>query len=122
MTIGANKTHPIHFRIVGFAAITGSFALGPLSIDGILVENNVSLVGLEGLNNVRVHGISVDGEVETALQLSINVTIDNPGVTDVQLQNFTLHMADGDSGTVLGQVPIDILSLQPGTNNITLNG
>jgi hypothetical protein len=120
--INANKTHPIHFRIVGFASITGSFALGPLNVNGILVDNSVSLVGLESLNNVHVHGISVDGETETALQLSIRATIGNPGVTEVQLQNFTLCLADGETGTVLGQVPINVLDLQPGNNTIILNG
>ncbi len=120
--IGANQTHPIQFRIGGFASIVGSFALGPLNINGIVVDNNVSLVGLESLNNVRVHEISVDGEKDAALQLSINASIANPGVTDVKLQNFTLQMADSDSGTVLGQVPIDILALKPGNNDITLHG
>ncbi|CAF4930194.1 unnamed protein product [Rotaria sp. Silwood1] len=120
--INANDINPIHFRIAGFASITGSFALGPLNIDGIIVDNDVSLVGLAGLNTVRVHGISVDGEVHNALQLSINATISNPGVTDVKLQNFTLSMADSDSKTVLGQVPINVLSLQPGDNDMILNG
>jgi hypothetical protein len=120
--IAADQIHPINFRIVGSAAIIGSFALGSLNIDGIAVENQVSLVGLECLNNVRVHGISVDGEKGAALQLSINVSIGNPGVTDVELQNFTLNMADGDSGTILGQVPIDILALKPGNNDMTLHG
>ncbi|CAF2367300.1 unnamed protein product [Rotaria sp. Silwood2] len=120
--INANEINPINFRIVGLASISGSFALGPLKINEIIVENNVSLVGLAGLNNVRVHDISVDGEEGAALQLSINVTIGNPGVTDVKLQNFTLKMADSDSGTVLGQVPIDVLSLQPGNNDMTLTG
>ncbi|CAF1124481.1 unnamed protein product [Adineta steineri] len=120
--INANETHPIQFSIIGFASITGSFALGPLNIHGIPIDNRVSLVGLKGLNNVYVHSISVDGEIDTALQLSINVTINNPGITNVQLQNFILYMADGDSGTVLGQVPIDLLILEPGNNNILLNG
>ena len=120
--IRANKTHPINFRIIGFASITGSFALGSLDIDGIPIENSVSLVGLESLSNIRIHGISVDGETENALQFSINATIGNPGVTDVQLQDFTLQMADNDSDTVLGQVPINVLSLRPGNNDIFLHG
>ncbi|CAF1327962.1 unnamed protein product [Rotaria sordida] len=100
--IKANDINRINFRIVGIASINGSFALG--------------------LNNVRVHSISVNGEVDNALQLSINVTIGNPGVTDIKLENFTLTMADSDSNTVLGRVPIDVLSLQPGNNDMTLNG
>jgi hypothetical protein len=120
--ISANKTHPIDFRIVGVASITGSFALGPLTVDGIFVENNVSLVGLDGLNNVYVDGISVDGEEEAALRLSINATIDNPGVTNVELQDFSLYMAEGENGTILGRVPIDILALQPGSNEVALHG
>ena len=120
--IGANQTHPIEFRIVGSASITAHFALGPLEIKGIKVDNTVSLVGLEGFNRVLVRGISVDGEQESALQLTINATIDNPGVSAVQLQDFTLQMSDTKSGTILGRVPVPILSLQPGSNDITLNG
>ncbi|CAM4755173.1 unnamed protein product [Rotaria magnacalcarata] len=120
--INANELNPINFRIVGLASITGSFALGPLNINGIIVNNSVSLVGLSSLNDVQVYDIFVNGETDNALQLSFNVQIGNPGVTDVLLQKFTLYMADGISGTVLGRVPIDVLSLKPGSNNMTLNG
>jgi hypothetical protein len=120
--IKANSTHPIKFSVVGVASITGAFALGPLAVDGIPVDNEVSLVGLEGLGDVRVHAIAVDGEKDNALQLAINVTIGNPGVTDVRLRDFTLLMADGESETVLGRVPIDVLDLQPGYNTMMLNG
>ncbi|CAF3744286.1 unnamed protein product [Rotaria socialis] len=120
--INANATHPLHFRIAGMASIIGSFALGPLNIDGIPVKNKVTLIGLNGLNNVRVDGISVDGEQDIALRISINATINNPGVTEVQLRNFSLHMASGENNTVLGQIPINILVLRPGNNSITLNG
>jgi hypothetical protein len=120
--INANKTHPIHFRIVGVASIVGSFALGPLNIEGILVSNNVSLVGLDGLSNVHVDGISVDGEQGDALKLTINATIENSGVTDIELKKFTLHLADGGNGTILGQVPIQVLAVKPGSNDVILNG
>ncbi|CAF3625604.1 unnamed protein product, partial [Rotaria sordida] len=65
--ISANKTHPIDFRIVGVASIVGSFALGPLNIDQLLIENNVPLVGLDSLNNVHVDEISVDRAQGAAL-------------------------------------------------------
>ncbi|CAF1458450.1 unnamed protein product [Rotaria sordida] len=120
--INANKIHSIDFRIGGVASITGSFAHDPLNTNRILVENNIPLVGLDGLNIVHVDGISVDGEEGTALRLSINATIENPGVTDVQLQNFSFYMAEGETGTILGQIPINVLALQPGTNTVTLNG
>lgn len=120
--ISANKTHPIHFRIVGVASVTGSFALGPLSVNGVAVKNNVSLVGLDGLSNIHVDKISVDGEQGNALRLAINATIYNPGVTKVQLKDITLKMAEGENGTILGQVPIDILALEPGSNSVLLNG
>ncbi|CAF3438846.1 unnamed protein product [Rotaria sp. Silwood2] len=120
--IRANKTYPTTFRIIGVASIVGSFALGPLNIDGIVVKNNVSLVGLDGLNNVQVDGISVDGEQGSALRLSINATINNSGVTEVQLQNFSLHLAERESGTILGEVPIDVLAIRPGSNSVALNG
>lgn len=120
--IKADAAKRIGFRIAGSASISGSFALGSLNINGIPVNNSVSLVGLSGLDDVRVHGISVDGEVDDALQLSINATIGNPGVTNVQLRDFTLQMADGQSGTVLGRIPIDVLELKPGRNDMILNG
>ncbi|CAF1534499.1 unnamed protein product, partial [Rotaria sordida] len=120
--INAIKIHSIDFRIGGVASITGSFAHDPLNTNRILVENNIPLVGLDGLNIVHVDGISVDGEEGTALRLSINATIENPGVTDVQLQNFSFYMAEGETGTILGQIPINVLDLQPGTNTVTLNG
>ncbi|CAF1172027.1 unnamed protein product [Rotaria sordida] len=120
--ISANKTHPIDFRIVGVVSIVGSFALGPLNINQILVGNNVSLVGLDNLNNVHVDGISIDGEQGAALRLSINTTINNPGVTEVELRNFSLHIAVGENGTILGQVPIDVLAIRPGKNTVTFNG
>lgn len=120
--IRANRTHPIKFRVIGLASITGAFALGALHVDGIPVDNEVSLVGLESLSDVRVHGISVDGEQDDALRLAINVTIGNPGATDVRLRDFVLAMADAASGTVLGRVPIEVLDLQPGYNTMVLHG
>ncbi|UJR07385.1 hypothetical protein I4U23_011671 [Adineta vaga] len=120
--ISANKTNQIHFRVVGVASITGSFALGALNTNGIVISNDVSLVGLEGLSDVRLHAITVDGEKDNALQISINVTIGNSGVTDVRLENFELLMADTDTRTVIGHVPIDILALTPGSNNMMLYG
>ncbi|UJR30114.1 hypothetical protein I4U23_017655 [Adineta vaga] len=120
--IQANQTNPVQFRLVGVASIVGTFALGPLNVEGILVENDISLVGLDGFNDVRVDDISVDGEEGNALRISINATIENPGVTSVQLQNFSLHMAEGNNGTILGQVPIDTLAIQPGSNKIALKG
>jgi len=120
--INSNKSYPIGFRIAGLASVVGSFALGPLNIDGIYIENNVTLVGLDGLNNVHVDGISVNGEDGNALRLSVNAIIENSGITSVQLQNFSLYMAEGENGTILGHVPIDILAVQPGSNEISLNG
>jgi len=120
--IKANQSYPISFRIAGLASVNGSFALGPLNVDGIHVDNTISLVGLDGLNNVHVDGISVDGEDGNALRLLINATIENSGVTDVHLQNFSLYMAEAENGTILGQVPIDVLALQPGVNEISLSG
>lgn len=120
--INANETNLIHFRVAGLASVAGSFALGPLDVSGVHVENSVSLVGLNGLSNVHVDSISVDGEEGNALRLSINVTINNTGITDVQLQNFSLYMADGKTGTILGHVPIDVLAVRQGTNKVFLNG
>jgi hypothetical protein len=31
-------------------------------------------------------------------------------------------MVDGETGTILGYAPIDILAVQPGMNEVTLNG
>ncbi len=120
--IKANQSHPISFRIAGLASVNASFALGPLNVDGIHVDNTVSLVGLDGLNNVHINGISVDGEDGNALRLLVNATIENSGVTDVQLQNFSLYIAEAENNTILGQVPIDVLALHPGSNTIALSG
>jgi len=120
--IKTNQSHPISFRIAGLASVNASFALGPLNVDGIHVDNTVSLVGLDGLNNVHINGISVDGEDGNALRLLVNATIENSGVTDVQLQNFSLYIAEAENNTILGQVPIDVLALHPGSNIIALSG
>lgn len=118
----ANEENPIAFSIAGLASISGSFALGPLQVNGIAVDNDVSLEGLSGLGDVRVHGISIDGEEENSLILTIDVTIGNPGLTDLELRNFTLQLADSASGTLLGRVLVDVLALQPGDNTMTLHG
>lgn len=120
--LNANKTNPITFLIAGLTSVRGSFALGPLHADGIHVKNNVTLVGLSGLSDVHVDGIAVQGEEEAALRLAINVTIGNSGITDVQLKNFTLFMADAVNSTVLGHIPIDTLTVHPGSNNISFQG
>ena len=120
--IQANQTNPIHCGIEGKVSIVGSYALGPLTVDGISVSNDVSLVGFDGLNNVHVDGISVDGEAGAALRLTINATIENPGVTDIQLQNFTFYLAEVENGTILGQIPIDVFKVRPGSNGVTLHG
>lgn len=59
--IAADDDHPIEFMIRS-AAISGDFALGSLKIEGVPVDNSVSLGGLAGLHDVRVRGISIDGE------------------------------------------------------------
>ena len=120
--ISANRKHPVEFCIAGTASINGSFALGSLNINGIFVENNVSLVGLDSFSNICVNGISVDGEEGDALRISINATIDNPGTTEVRLRNFSLLMAEGENNTILGHVPIDFLTIQSGSNAVTLDG
>ena len=120
--LNANKSNPITFRIAGLTSVIGSFALGPLNVRGIHVQNDVTLVGLNGLSDVHVLGIAVEGEEEAALRLAINVTIGNTGITDVQLKNFTLFMADAENSTVLGHVPIDTLTVHPGSNNISFHG
>ena len=120
--IRANQSNPIHCGIEGSASILGSYALGPLTVKGVTVSNDVSLVGFDGLSNVHVDGISVDGEAAAALRLTINATIENPGVTDIQLQNFTFQLAEDENGTVLGQLPIDIFQVHPGSNEVTLHG
>lgn len=118
----ANDTNPIHFDIVGLASVIGSFALGPLHITGISVENNIALEGLNGLSDVTVDGISIDGEEGNALRLSVNTTITNQGITTVRLEDFTLTMADIETNTVMGRLPVDILEVRPGNNSIQLHG
>lgn len=120
--IGASRINPIEFRIVGVASIVGSFALGPLNVNGISVSNTVSLVGLDGLSHVLVNGITIEGEEGAGLRLGIDATIDNPGITDVELQNFTFHLVEAVNNTHLGEIPIGVLAAQPGKNHVVLNG
>lgn len=120
--LNANKSNPITFRVAGLTSVIGSFALGPLNVSGIHVQNDVKLVGLNSLSDVQVHGIAVNGEEEAALRLAINVTIGNSGIASVQLQNFTLYVADVNTSTVLGYIPIDILAVHPGSNNFSFQG
>ena len=120
--ISANYQNQIIFSIIGLADIQGSFALGPLNIAGIDVNNAVFLTGLDGLQNVCVHGISIDGEDHQSLLISINVSIVNPGITVVQLRRFTLLMIDESSSVQLGKIPVDVLLLEPGRNEMMLYG
>lgn len=117
-----DEENPIGFTIFGTASINGSFALGPLNVNGVPVNNDVSLGGLGGLTDVHVHGISIYGEEDDVLYLSINVTIGNPGLTNVELRNFILKLADGHTKVLLGQVLVDTLALKPGNNTMMLRG
>ena len=112
----------VSFGIAGLASITGLFAIGTLDVDGIALNNTISLDGLGGLKDVHVNGISINGEENGAFQLSINTTIVNPGSTFVQLQSFILQLADHQSGTMLGRILVDVLTLEPGKNTMILHG
>ena len=120
--IDASTMNPIKFYIFGKASIVGSFALGPLNIDGILLSNEVLMVGLDKLSQVLVHGISIDGETEEGLLLSIDVTINNTGVSVVELRSFTFQLLDAQTDITLGKIPIDVLTVAPGLNDIVLHG
>jgi hypothetical protein len=55
----------------------------------------VSLADFDGY--VHVNGISIDGEEEeTGLRLSINITVENTDLIDVQLHSFSLYITAGE--------------------------
>lgn len=120
--IQVSLTSSIYFGLVGLCNVDGSFALGSLNISQININNNVSLVGLGGLNNISVHSISIDGENSNGLLITINVTITNLGVINLGLTNFTLDIADVTSGTIIGQIQVGEFLLQPGSNFIKFMG
>lgn len=120
--INANAIDPILFQISGKASIIGAFALGPLNIDGIPVWNTVRLAGLNGLSEVVVQGISIEGEEQRGLRLSIDATIVNPGIATVELQKFIFQLLDAETHVTLGEIPIDSLAVSPGINQVKLHG
>lgn len=120
--IRASDANPIQFRVSGTASVTGSFALGGLAVSGIKVDNVVAIGGLDGLHDVTVDGISIDGEEGSAFRLSVKATIGNPGITTVRLEDFTLTMADSLTDTVMGRIPVDVLEIHPGNNTVQLHG
>jgi hypothetical protein len=118
----ADRSTPIGLNVVGLGSVNAVFALGPIDVQGVAVANEVTLVGLAGFRNVSVTGISIDGEERSQLLTSINVTIVNPGITQIELLDVVLDMSDTINGTRLGFVPVSQLLLEPGENFLSLQG
>ncbi|CAF1438102.1 unnamed protein product, partial [Didymodactylos carnosus] len=122
--IASNEVNPIRFGISGTSNVSGSFALGPLSVSNVKVDNEVVLTGLNGLSDIQVESILIEGDQPSqgsGVALTIKTIIENAGVTTVSLKDLTLNMINMNSVT-LGKINVDVLSLKPGTNSLTMNG
>lgn len=107
------------FNVGGKANTKTSTPIGDITLSGITFKVPTTLHGLQFLNSTAtvVNGVDVIGGTSDALQLSINVTMDNP--SDFSITTGDVSFAFLASGTQLGQVMLSNLKLNRGSNSVS---
>ncbi|KAJ8663466.1 hypothetical protein O0I10_000706 [Lichtheimia ornata] len=105
------------FQVGGQASTKTSTPIGNITLSGITFKVPTSLHGLQFLNSTptTVNSVDVVGGTSDALQLAINVTMDNP--SDFTISTGDVNFAFLASGEQLGNVQLSNLTLARGSNS-----
>lgn len=107
------------FNVGGQASTKTSTPIGNITLSGITFKVPTTLHGLQFLNSTptTVDAVDVTGGTKEALQLAINVTMDNPSDFSISTGDVTFAFLASD--TQLGQVMLSNLKLNRGSNSVT---
>lgn len=106
------------FMVAGNATTKVNTTIGPLVLSGINFELPTSLHGLEFLNSTAtvINALDVVGGQADHLELTINVTMQNP--SDFSISTGDVHFAMLASATSIGEVILSNLTLNRGSNTV----
>ncbi|KAI8375941.1 uncharacterized protein BYT42DRAFT_645619 [Radiomyces spectabilis] len=106
------------FQVGGNATTKTQTPLGPITLSGITFEVPTSLHGLKFLNSTPtvINSLDVSGGTKDAMQLAINVTMENP--SDFSIGTGDVHLAMLSKDTHLGDVLLSNLKLNRGSNTV----
>lgn len=117
-TYGLTSSGNYTFLIAGNATTKVNTTIGPLVLSGLNFELPTSLHGLEFLNSSAtvINSIDVVGGQSNYLEMSINVTMQNPSDFSIATGDVSFDMLT--DGTNIGSVVLNNLKLQRGENTI----
>ncbi|KAK4514796.1 uncharacterized protein ATC70_002401 [Mucor velutinosus] len=106
------------FMVSGIATTKTNTPIGPIVLTGINFTVPTTLKGLQFLNSTAtvINSLDVTGGTEAGLALAINVTMDNPSDFGISTGDVSFNM--GASGTTLGLVTLNNLTLNRGQNTV----
>ncbi|EPB90640.1 hypothetical protein HMPREF1544_02550 [Mucor circinelloides 1006PhL] len=106
------------FMVSGIATTKTNTPIGPIVLTGINFTVPTTLKGLQFLNSTAtvINSLDVTGGTEAGLALAINVTMDNPSDFGISTGDVSFNM--GASGTNLGLVTLNNLTLNRGQNTV----
>ena len=106
------------FMVQGSATTKTNTPIGPIVLSGINFTVPTTLQGLRFLNSTStvINSLDVMGGTPTALTLAIGVSMDNPSDFAISTGDVSFNM--GASGTALGVVTLNNLTLNRGANTV----
>ncbi|KAI8372839.1 uncharacterized protein BYT42DRAFT_578204 [Radiomyces spectabilis] len=110
------------FKVAGNASTKVNTPIGAIELSGISFAVNSTLHGMQFLKSspTIINSLDVIGGTADALQLGINVTIENP--SDFNISTGDVRLAMLSQGEELGGVLLGGLSLKRGTNAVAATG
>ncbi|RKO91393.1 hypothetical protein BDK51DRAFT_25722 [Blyttiomyces helicus] len=100
----------------GSANVNASTNIGPLAIDGLLFDSDLTIKGLGGLVQTSVLNVTVASGTPAGIVMNIPVTIFNP--SNVELRTGTVVFDMVYANTTVGTVTMPNLDLQMGLNTL----
>ena len=111
----------VGMRIVGTARVSANTsAIGEIVLNGIVIDQNVTLAGLDGIPDVTVTAFSLLGSTATQIVPVLSVSFPNPTVVTMNMGQ--LFMDVFFSGTQIGSVSAASAQLSQGTSTFDLSG
>ncbi|KAH9850917.1 hypothetical protein C2E23DRAFT_886961 [Lenzites betulinus] len=109
------------FELQGHARAVANMSIGEITLDPIRFDVESDLNGLRGLDNlVKIASIDVLGGTPDAIQLGINVSINNPSNLRLATGDLVLQLFRGDA--VMGTTLLPNLTLEMGENSLAAQG
>jgi len=107
-------------RIQGTADATVETSIGLIQVNGIKVDETVTLEGLEGLKQVNLVSFDLKSSTLTQILMNLVVSIDNPSFATLLIPDLTFDIYY--QNTKMGYSTGYNVLIKPGMNNIQLSG